>query len=97
MTGISDCLNMIIVVDWDVKPQIKQKNKKINKLLTFFEITTSCRGVSARKFAEKLRESSPRCFRGVSPRNLAELSPRKFAFENFCSRSEREKRAFFLG
>ena len=27
-------------------------------------------------------------------RNLAEFSPRKFEFENFCSRSEREKRAF---
>ena len=50
-------------------------------------------------------------FRGVSPRNVAmrknglreltrnraEFSPRKFAFENFCSRSEREIRAFFLG
>ena len=30
-------------------------------------------------------------------RNLAEYYPRKFAFENFCSQSEREKRAFFLG
>ena len=59
-----------------------------------------------RNFAEKLRESS----RSVSAksrgeknglrelmRNLAEFSPRKFAFENFCSRSEREKRALFLG
>ena len=30
-------------------------------------------------------------------RNLMEFSLRKFAFENFCSRSELEKRAFFLG
>ena len=30
-------------------------------------------------------------------RNLAEPSPRKFAFENFCSPTEHEKRAFFLG
>ena len=30
-------------------------------------------------------------------RNLAGFSPRKFAFENFCSRSEHKKRAFFLG
>ena len=29
-------------------------------------------------------------------RNLAEFSPQKFAFENFCSRSKCEKRAFFL-
>ena len=28
---------------------------------------------------------------------ISKFSPRKFAFENFCSRSEREKRAFFLG
>ena len=29
-------------------------------------------------------------------RNLAEFSPRKFAFENFCSGSEPEKRFFFF-
>ena len=28
-------------------------------------------------------------------RNLAEFSPRKFAFENFCKRSEREKKELF--
>ena len=27
-------------------------------------------------------------------RNLAEFSPQKFAFENFCSSSEREKKIF---
>ena len=75
-------------------------------------MTPCFRGVSARNFEKKLRESS-RCFsasfRGVSPRNfaekksglreltrnLAEFSPRKFAFENFCSRREREKKSFF--
>ena len=107
MTGISDRLNMTLVVDWYVKPQIKQNNKKINKILTFFfKITPSFRGISVQKFAEKLRESS-RSFSAKSrgeknglrelTRNLAEFSPRKFAFENFCSWSEREKRAFFLG
>ena len=64
----------------------------------------------AEKFRESSRSFSA-SFRGVSPRhlaekknglreltrNLAEFSPRKFAFENFCSRSEREKGAFFLG
>ena len=48
------------------------------------------RGVSPQNLAEKkngLREPT---------RNLVEFSPRKFAFENFCSRSEREK-SFFLG
>ena len=30
-------------------------------------------------------------------RNLSAFSPRKFAFKNFCSRIEREKRACFLG
>ena len=37
-------------------------------------MTPSFRGVSARKFAEELRDSSrnfSECFRGVSPRNLA--------------------------
>ena len=46
------------------------------------------RGVSPRVFAEKksgLRELT---------RNLEEFSPRKFAFENFCSRSEREEQFF---
>ena len=72
MVGLTDHLNMTIVVDWDVKPQIKQTKKK---LLTFFEMTPSFRRVSARKFAEKLRGSSrsfSASFRGVSPRNLAE-------------------------
>ena len=53
--------------------------------------SASFRGVSARSFAEKtkgLRELM---------RNLAEFSPRKFAFENFCSRSEREEKAFGVG
>ena len=30
-------------------------------------------------------------------RNIAEFPLRKFAFENFCSRNEREKKSFFLG
>ena len=67
-------------------------------------IFKSFRGVSVIwKLAEFLRE-----FSRSSPRNLAEkkwsawafayeFSPRKFAYENFFSRSEREKRAFFLG
>ena len=56
------------------------------------------RGETPRKFAESLREISrkKKDLRELT-RNLAELSPRKFGFENFCSRSEREKRAFFLG
>ena len=66
-------------------------------------MTPSFRGVSARNFAEKLRESSrsvSASFRGDKndlrelARNLSEFSLRKFAFEKFCSRSEREKRAF---
>ena len=69
-------------------------------------MTPSFREVSARNFAEFLREFSRSVsakYRGEKKglreltRNLAEFSPRKFAFENFCSRSEREKRAFFLG
>ena len=43
---LTDRLDMIIIVDWDVKQKIK--------LLTFFEMTPSFRGVSARNFAEKL-------------------------------------------
>ena len=79
---------MTIVVDWDVKPQIKQ-NKNLN-CWHFFKWL--------RVFAEFLREISRRKngLRELT-RNLAEFSPRKFAFENFCSQSEREKRAFFLG
>ena len=53
--------------------------------------SASFRGVSSRNVAEKkigLRELT---------QNLAEFCQRKFAFENFCSRSEREKRALFLG
>ena len=61
------------------------------------------RGETPRKFTEFLREFSrsfSACFRGVSPRNVADkkglreltrnlagFSPRKIAFENFCSRS----------
>ena len=53
----------------------------------------------AEKFAEFLRGISWRKKNGLCEltRNFAEFSPRKFAFENFCSRSEREKRAFLLG
>ena len=73
-------------------------------------MTPSFRGVAARnlaeKFAEFLREFSwsfSAKSRGEKnglrelTRNLAEFSPREFAFENFCSRSEREKKSFFLG
>ena len=67
MVRLTDRLDITIVVDCDVKPQIKQ-NKKVN-----------CGEKSG------LRELT---------RNLAEFSPRKFAFGTFCSRSEREKRAF---
>ena len=92
---LTDLLDMTIVVDWDVKPQNKTK---INKLLTFLEMTPSFRGVSARNFAEKLREFSRRKKRSARfYANLAEFSPRKFAFKNFCSQCEREKRVFFLG
>ena len=54
-------------------------------------ISASFNGVSPRNLAEKkngLRELM---------RNLAEFSPRKFAFKNFCSQSEREKESFFRG
>ena len=66
-------------------------------------MTPSFRGVSARNFAEKLRGSSQSFFakflgekNGLRElmRNLEEFSLRKFAFENFCSRSEREKELF---
>ena len=62
-------------------------------------MTSSFRGVAARNLGEKLRKISRRKKNGLRKltRKLAEFSPRKFAFENFCSRSEREKRAFFLG
>ena len=53
----------------------------------------SFREISRRK-KNGLRELT-RNLAEFSPRNLAEFSPRKFAFENFCSRSEREKRGFF--
>ena len=59
MVGLTDRLNMTIVVDLDVKPTTNQTQQQ--------------------------------------QKNLAKISPRKVAFENFCSRSEREKRAFFLG
>ena len=57
------------------------------------------RGVSPRVFAEFLREISRRKIKNLREltRNLAKFSSRKSAFENFCSRSEREKRALFLG
>ena len=62
----------------------------------------------AEKLRESLRGVSA-TFREVSPqtlaenknglheltRNLAEFSPGTFAFENFFSRSEREKKSFF--
>ena len=57
MVGLTDHLNMTIVVDWDVKPTTNQTKQK-NKLLKFFKMTPSFRRVSVRKFAEKLRESS---------------------------------------
>ena len=47
---LTDCLDMTIVVDWDVKPQIKG-NKKLN--LTFFEMTPSFRGETPRNPAEE--------------------------------------------
>ena len=55
------------------------------------------RGVSPRIFAEFLRVISGENGLREFTRHLAEFSPRKFAFEKFCSRSEREKRAFYLG
>ena len=60
VVSLTDSLDMSIVVDWDVKPQIKQ-NKKF-KLLMFFEMIS-------RVFAEYLREISRRNsakVRGVS-------------------------------
>ena len=73
-------------------------------------MTQSFRGVSARNFAMFLREFSTRKNSGSfsaktcgekndlreHTRNLAKFFPQKFAFENFCSWSEREKRVFFL-
>ena len=53
-------------------------------------MTPIFRGVSARNFAEFLAEKK-KGLRELT-RNLAEFSLRKFAFENFCSRSEREKK-----
>ena len=49
----------------------------------------------SRSFCTKSREEK----KGLRElmRNLAEFSLRKFTFENFCSRSEREKKSFFLG
>ena len=62
MVGLTDRLNMTIVVDWDVKPTTNQiQKKKINKLLTFFKMTPSFRGVSVRKFAEFLGDFSRSC------------------------------------
>ena len=73
VVGLTDSLNMTIVVDRDVKPTTNQTKQK-HRLLTFFKMTPSFRGVSARKFAEKLRESSrsfSASFRRVSRRDLA--------------------------
>ena len=56
MVRFIDRLDMTIVVDWDVKPQTKQKCK----LLTFFEMTSCFRGVTARKFVVFLRDFSRR-------------------------------------
>ena len=51
------------------------------------------------KFALYVQQSKPSSDKGnlvvtlrELTRNLAELSPRNFAFEKFCSRSEREQR-----
>ena len=58
MVRLTDRLDMTIVVDWDVKPQIKQ-NKTLN-CQTFFEMTPSFRGTSRRKnmVCASLREIS---------------------------------------
>ena len=86
---LTDRLDMTIVVEWDVKPQMKQ-----NKNLNGYRFMKWLRELS-QNICAKLREMSRRK-KGLREltRNLAEFSPRKFAFENFCSRSEREKRAF---
>ena len=91
--------------------QTKQKYKLLTfyKMTPSFSrsICTKVCGETPRKFAEFLGEFS-RSFSAKSlgekknglrelTRNLAEFSPRKFAFENFCSRCERENKAFFLG
>ena len=55
--------------------------------------SASFRGVSPRNLAEKKKKNGLH----ELTRNLEEFTPRKFVFEIFCSRSEREKRAFFLG
>ena len=65
MVRLTDRLDMTIVVDWDVKPQIKQQKFK---LLTFFEMTPSFRGEDPRKFMEFLREFS----RSVSAKSRGE-------------------------
>ena len=54
---LTDRLDMIIVVDWDVKPQII-RNKNLN--LTFFEMTEFSR--SARNGLHELTRKTPRKF-----------------------------------
>ena len=49
MVRLTDRLDMTIVVDWDVKPQIRQQEFKL--------LTLIC-GVSPRVFAKFLREMS---------------------------------------
>ena len=75
MVRLIDRLDMTIVVDWDVTPQIKQNKNLTVNIFFFFYMTPCFRGISVRTFAEKLRESS-RCFsanfRGVSPLNIPE-------------------------
>ena len=38
MVRLTDCLDMIIVVDWDAKPQIKQTKKKLSVLQHRFDV-----------------------------------------------------------
>ena len=71
MIRLTDHLDMTIVVDWDEKNTNQTKQKF--KLLTFFEMTPIFRGVSARNFAEKLRESSPREKKKWSARTYAKF------------------------
>ena len=102
MVRLTDHLDMTILVDCDVKPQIKQnKNLNCQWFLKCF------RRVSARIFVVELHEIlcsfSAKCCRekkkGVRKltRKLAVFSPQKFALENFCSQSEHVNRDCFLG
>ena len=55
MVRLTDCLDMTIGVDWDVKPQIKQ-NKNLNIFLNDSGFCGVAVEVSPRKFIEFLRE-----------------------------------------